>query len=229
MTERELEVRLAAAARTLAADAPVFDPGLLRGADRRRRLRLAVAALAAAGAVIAAPTAVSALGDLFVVDEVPELAPEPDVAPPFLGRQEPQTLESARAAVAFTLELIPSLGRPEAVYVREDVAGGMVSLAYRGGILLTQWPADRVDARLAIVPLEGAAEEVAAGDGRALWVSGVARGTFSLVGADGTTHRERVDVAGGALLWRRDGVSFLLQGAGSKAAAVQMAAEAARG
>jgi hypothetical protein len=229
MTDRELQLRLRAAAAALDADAPALDPAILRAADRRRTRRLLVAALAAVATVIAAPAAVSALGDLFQVDEVPELAADPGVAPPFLGRQEPRPLDEARSAVPYPLELIPSLGQPEAAYVREDVAGGMVSLAYRGGILLTQWPADRVDTRLAVVPVGGAAEDVVVGGRRGLWVAGAARGTFTLVGADGTTHREHFDVAAGALLWHEDGVSLLLQGAESKAAAVRLAADAAHG
>ena len=63
MTERELQRRLRAAAVALDGDAPLFETAILRRADRRRARR-GVIALAAVIAVIAAPVAVSALGDL---------------------------------------------------------------------------------------------------------------------------------------------------------------------
>jgi hypothetical protein len=228
MTERELHLRLQAVAATLGTDAPRFDPALLRLADRRRARRLRVAVLAAAAAAIAAPAAVSALADLFRVDTVPELGPvAADVTQPFLGRQEPLDEAAARSAAPFRFRMISSLGAPEAIYVREDVTGGMVTLRY-GGVLLTQWPADAVDARVAIVPVSGTAAELSAGAFRLLWIAGTARGTFTLVGADGTVHRELFEVADGALLWHDGGLSFLLQGAGPKEAAVRLAAAVER-
>ncbi len=77
---------------------------------------------------------------------------------------------------------------------------------------------------MAIVPSYGSAEEVSVGSERGLWIAGAARGTFTLVGADGEVHREHFDVAEGALLWRHDGLEFLLQGAGTKATAAALAA-----
>ncbi len=58
----------------------------------------------------------------------------------------------------------------------------------------------------------------------ALWAEGAARGTFTLIGADGTVHREHFEVGPGALLWNYDGMAFLLQNAGEKDAATQLAA-----
>jgi hypothetical protein len=48
------------------------------------------------------------------------------------------------------------------------------------------------------------------------------------VGADGTVHRESFEVGAGVLLWKRDGMSFLLQGATSKDAAFGLAADVDR-
>jgi hypothetical protein len=45
------------------------------------------------------------------------------------------------------------------------------------------------------------------------------------VGADGAIHRERFDVSAGVLLWRDDGIVFLLQGAEPKVNATKLAAE----
>ncbi len=100
----------------------------------------------------------------------------------------------------------------------------MVTLVY-GRMLLTQWRTTDVDARIALVPAEGTADDVAIGDVPALWIEGSARGTFTLTGADGTTHREAFEVSPGVLLWRYGGREFLLQGASSREEALRLAAE----
>ena len=174
--------------------------------------------------MVAAPTAVSALADLFDVDSVPELGPVPsDVAPAFGGRQV--QLTEAQRTVAFRIRTIASLDVPEAVYVRDDIVGGMVTVAYHDGrTRLTQWALADVSAQAAVVPSSGTAEEVALGGRRALWIEGTARGTFTVTGADRAIHRELFDVAPGALLWQDDGVAFLLQGAERKEDAARLAA-----
>jgi hypothetical protein len=227
MAERELELRLRAVARELDAQAPAFDLGLLRSGPRRR-LRgrvVALACVAALAGVAAAPAAVSALRHLFDVDDVPELGPlAPGVAPPFAGRSVP--VDAVQASVPFRVRLISSLGAPDGARVRDDITGGMVTMAYGGGkILLTQWRATDVAVRIALVPVAGAAEDVTVGDRPALWIEGKARGTFTLIGADGAVHRESFEVGSGVLLWNADDMTFLLQGAGSKADATRIAAE----
>ncbi len=227
MDERELELRLSAVARVLEADAPAFDPALLRVASRWR-IRATVVALVAAVAlagVATAPAALSALRQLFEVDKVSELVPvEPGVAPAFEGRQVP--LDAIEEEAPFRVRTISSLGAPDAAYVRDDIAGGMVTFVY-GWTRLTQWRASDVNARITIVPLSGTATDVTVG-GRlqALWTEGTAHGTFTLIGADGGVHRERFEVSPGALLWKDDGFAFLLQGAGTMGQAVQVAGDA---
>jgi hypothetical protein len=225
MSEHELELRLHAVADALDADAPAFDPALFRPRARRPAGRwvVAIAALAAAAGMTAAPAAVSALVDLFDVEAVPELGAVPaDVAPAFGGRQA--ELAEARTTVAFRVRTIASLGAPEAAYVRDDIVGGMVTVVYEEGrIRLTQWAVADVSARAAVVPSSGAAEEVTVEGRRALWLEGTARGTFTVVGADAAVHRELFDVAAGALLWQEDGVAFLLQGAGTREDAALLA------
>ncbi len=223
----QLEFRLRTVAHALDADAPAFDPAAL-GASRRRapRLLVAFAVLAAVAGAVAAPTAISALADLFEVEEVPELGPAPyDVAPAFRGRQVPLT--EAQTTVAFPVRTIASFGAPDAAYVRDDIVGGMVSVTYDGGrIRLTQWSVADVGARAAVVPSSGTAEEVAVGGGlRALWIAGTARGTFTVIGADLAVHKELFDVTAGALLWQEGGAAFLLQGAGTKENAALLAAD----
>jgi hypothetical protein len=224
MTEQQLELRLQAVARALDEHAPSFDAGLLEAAPRRRFRAGIVAVAVVLGVVAAAPAAVSALRSLFEVDEVSELAPvEPGVAPPFEGRAVP--VDALEASAPFRVRTIPALGSPTAAHVRDDIAGGMVTLTY-GSALLTQWREADVAARIALVPLSGRAEEVTVGRLRALWIEGTVRGTFTLVGADGTIHREAFEVSPGALLWKDDGMAFLLQGAGSRAEAIRVATRA---
>ena len=226
MAERDVELRLASVARALDAEAPVFDPAVLRapGNGGARRRIVAFAILIVLGGIISAPSAISALRDLFEVEWVSELGPVGEVAPAFTGR--PTTLDEAQLTVPFHLRTIPSLGVPHGAYVRDDIRGGMVTVAYDGGrIRLTQWPAPRVQARATVVPVSGTVDEVSVGDFRALWIVGTARGTFTLIGADGTVHRELFDVADGALIWEDAGVAFLLQGAATSADAARLAAD----
>jgi hypothetical protein len=225
MAERELELRLRAAVAELDARAPAFDAARL-GSARPRRLRRRVVVFACIAAVVgvaAAPAAISALRGLFEVDEVPALGPlEPGVAPPYAGRSVP--VPAAQDSVPFPVRTIPSLGAPDEARVRDDIAGGMVTIVYRSkGILLTQWRTTDVHARIALVPTAGKAEVVDADGRRALWIEGAARGTFTLVGADGAIHRESFEVGPGILLWRMDEMTFLLQGAGSKTDAARLA------
>lgn len=230
MAEHELDLRLRAVARELDADAPAFDLGLLSVAPPRRiRGRVvALVCIVALAAVAGAPAAISALQQLFDVDEVPELGPlAPGVAPPYAGRLVP--VDAVQASVPFRVRMISSLGTPNSAHVRDDIAGGMATIAYRDGrILLTQWRTTDVQARIAIAPVDGSAEEVTAGGLPALWIEGTARGTFTLVGADGAVHRESFDVGAGVLLWKQVGMTFLLQGAGSRVEAIKLAAEVDR-
>ena len=126
----------------------------------------------------------------------------------------------------FRVRMISSLGAPDDARVRDDITGGMVTIAYGGErILLTQWRTTDVRARITLVPVQGAAEDVTVGDLPALWIEGTARGTFTLIGADGEVHRESFEVGSGVLLWNDDAMTFLLQGAGSKAEAMRLATE----
>ena len=224
--ELELEVRLRAVTGMLDAQVPAFDVARLRrvGRQRARRTIIALVCVVVVG-VAAAPAAVSSLRQLFEVEPVPGLGPlEPGVAAPFAGRRVP--LDVARASSAFPVRTIGSLGAPDEARVRDDIAGGLVTVVYGGGaIRLAQWRTTDVDARIAIVPAEGHARDVTVGVLPALWIEGTARGTFTLVGADGTVHRESFEVGGGVLLWKDDGMTFLLQGVGSTTQATSLAAD----
>jgi hypothetical protein len=219
----ELELRLEAVARELDARAPSFDVTLLRPVPRRRGR---IVALVAVLAVVAAPVTVAAYQHLFVVDEVPELGPLPyGVAAPFAGRAVPA--DAVQAETTWRVRAISSLGAPDEARVRDDIVGGMVTVVY-GHVQLMQWPTANVNARIALVPVSGKAEDVEVAGLRALWIEGTARGTLTLTGADGAIHRESFEVGDGALLWKADGMTFLLQGAGSRSAAIRLAGDVGR-
>ena len=227
MAENGLDQRLRTAARELDARAPAFDVGLLRSAPRPRvrgRVVALVCAAALAGMAVA-PASVSAIRHLFDVDEVPALGPlEPGVAPPYAGRTVP--VEEVQASTPFRVRTISALGAPDEARVRDDIVGGMTTIVYGGGrILLTQWRTTDVHPRIAIVPVSGSADDVTIEGRPALWIEGAARGTFTLVGADGTIHRESFEAGPGVLLWQQDEMTLLLQGAGPEADAIRLAAE----
>ena len=85
-----------------------------------------------------------------------------------------------------------------------------------------------MQARIALVPLSGVAEDLEVGAVSGLWIRGTARGTFTLIGADSSLHRESFDVGTGVLLWEDAGMTFLLHGAGSSLEATSLAAEVGR-
>jgi hypothetical protein len=227
MSEHQLELRLKAVARSLDSVAPAFDASALRDA-RPRRVRRRVVGIAAALALVGAlaPAAVSALNELFGVEKVEKLGPVPaDVVGPLPLFEARSIALDDLTKVPFAVHMLPTAGRPTAAYVRHDIAGGMVTLAYGDRLFLTQWPDKRIDTRITIVPTSGTAENVKIGKLPGLWIEGTARGIFTLIGADGAVHKERFDVEKGALLWKQDGVALLLQGAGSKESATRLAAE----
>jgi hypothetical protein len=208
-------------ARALDESAPAFEPARLSTARRPRPRWMLVAAAVALVAVASAPAAISAFGRLLDVVTVEELGPvAPDVAPAYLGERAP--ISEAQALLPFRIRTLGDLAAPDWVYVRNDFSGGMAIVPY-GRVLLTQWPLDDVDARVDVAP-GGTAEEVTVGRLRAVWFAGAARGTLTVLGADGRTHYEAFHVADGALFWEADGMAFLLHGAASKAEAARLAA-----
>jgi hypothetical protein len=223
MSDPALEQRLRAAGRLLDASAPRFDSTSLAAPRRRRTGLLLVAALCAAAvaAVAAQPSALSSVTRFLHITAVDELRPVRGVAGPFRG--ERVTRAGAAGYVAFDVHEIGALGEPARFYGRIDVLGGMVSVVYPGGIVLTQWAAGDVAVRVEVVEARAVAEDVAVGPLPGVWVAGEARGTFAVTGADGERHYERFRVTDGALTWEAAGVGFLLSGARSKEEARRLA------
>ena len=142
MAERELELRLRAVARELDA----------RGAGIRRRpppIRAVAGGFeegssrSCASSPWPAPPRRRPRSRRYSICSTSTKCPSsaglaPGVAPPFAGRSVP--VDAVQASVPFRVRMISSLGAPDDARVRDDITGGMVTIAYGGGrILLTQW------------------------------------------------------------------------------------------
>ena len=165
-------------------------------------------------------------------------SPTPSAPGSALGLGDPVSLKEAQAAVPFSVRepSLLGLGRPDAIYVRQDVPGGRVSLVYlaRPGFLA---PAGS-DVALLITELQGRTDRALVGkmlgpgalaepvDVRGdpgLWLHGATHEVFFL-DKEGAIVTDTVRLAGNVLLWRHDGVLLRLEGPASKAQALRLAA-----
>jgi hypothetical protein len=209
-------------ARRLRAESAPRPPRLswLRG----RPLALAAAVLVAAlGAALAVPQTRAAILDLLGLDGVeiervqtlPE-APERDQDVP----GAPVSLDEARQAAAFELRIPDDY---DAIYLDRTFEGGLVSFASEDPrLVLTQFlgtstpyveksagPGTRID-------------QVSVGGEIGYWLAG-RRHVVVFQDATGAIRERRV--AGNVLLWEREGVTFRLEGARTKAQALELAAD----
>ena len=224
--ELELELRLRVVGRELDAHAPTFDAGSSGAAPRRRRARLVVAmacALALVG-VAASPAALSALRHLFDVDEVTSLTARAGRRRAVRRQKHPGRHAPSVRSIPRAHDLGARNARRRSRARRHHRRDGHARLRRRSP-QLTEWRTSDVSARIAVVPVQGSAEDVTIGDLPALWIGGTSRGTFTLIGADDAVHRESFDVGNGVLLWKDAGMTFLLHGAGSQADVLRLASQ----
>jgi hypothetical protein len=203
--------------------------------DGRRRLALAVALvlIAAVGAMLAIPDARSAFlrvitfggEEIHLVEELPEVSPDPgeldlDLA---LGRRV--SLAEARAQAGFSLH---ELGDdPDHVYVGDR---GTVWFLYGSPdevrLLVAQTPRARIDEEYIVKKLAtaGTAVDRFEMDGvPALFLSGEPH-VVALVDESGEVIHESTRLAQNVLLWEEGGVAIRLEGAFSKEKALELAA-----
>lgn len=156
-----------------------------------------------------------------------------------LGRSV--TLAEARVQAGFPL-LVPAaagtLGRPDAVYLDESVAGGAVSLVYRSrpglpsagpgggvGVLVTQFRASVDAAALRkVVPPGTQLEEVSVRSHRGYWFEGSPHLLF-FTDAQGQFVEDRSRLAGNTLIWEQGDITVRLEVALSRDEAVDLAEE----
>lgn len=210
-------------------------------------LAAAVALVLLASAVLAAsPSVRRAVADFLglrgVEIELDGGTPSPPPLPAGdtlqLGRSV--ILAEARLQAGFPL-LVPAaagaLGRPDAVYLDESVAGGAVSLVYRSrpglpssgpsgvGVLLTQFRASVEAAALRkVVPAGTQLEEVSVSGHRGYWFEGSPHLLF-FTDAQGRFVEDRSRLAGNTLIWEQGDTTVRLEMALSRDEAVGLAEE----
>lgn len=153
-----------------------------------------------------------------------------------LGRSV--TLAESRAQAGFPL-LVPAgdgaLGRPDAVYLDESVAGGAVSLVYRPrpgfpsagpsgvGVLLTQFRAFVEEAALRkVIPGGSHVEEVSVSGQKGYWFEGSPH-LLLFTDAQGRFVEDRSRLAGNTLIWEQGDITVRLESALSRDKAVALA------
>ncbi|MDG4810316.1 hypothetical protein O7634_26485 [Micromonospora sp. WMMD1120] len=200
-------------------------------APRRRWRPVAAAAVVALVVAVTPPTraavadAVTGLLRFAGVRVAVGPAPTPpDATPSPLPGQRAVTLDEARRMVRFPIRVPAVLGPPERVLVADPDADGR----YRVATLLYDRGAVRVDAfdgRLDLsfhkkVSPPGVDWTQVHGD-FAIWVDGPH--VLSYVDRAGDVRRETARLAGSTLIWQDDDVSYRLEGALTKAGAIEIA------
>jgi hypothetical protein len=239
------EAAEAPAAPAQAAEAPAARArrrlaSLLPPAGLRRSLALAaVALLLLAGTVFAAvPSVRDTVLEFFGLQgatvERRETLPQP---PPrrSLDLGTRTTLERAAGRVGF-VPLVPAvLGQPNAVYVRSELPGGELSLAYRPraglprasstrlGVLLTEFRGDLSPQYLGkIVGQATSTERLRIGDDRAVWIEGAPH-YFFYRAPDGTVVDTEIRLAQNVLLVEHGDLLIRLEGAFDRERAIAVA------
>lgn len=224
MTELERDLRALASHVALPADPDLVvdvrsrleEPA--RFAPRlRRRLAVALAVLVlAAVTALAVPPARSALRDLFGiggaeirrVDELPATQPNARLAP---GRAV--SLDEARDRAAFRIRLPAGCRHCDAVLFDDTIPGGRVTVVWPGRrprLFLMQFRGEATPYVQKLVAPGSSVRPVAVGAASGYWVSGSPHAII-LRDARGRILRE-ARLARNVLLWKRDGVTYRLEG-----------------
>ena len=210
--------------------APRHRRALLPAAGLRRALALAlVGLLVLAGGVFAAvPSVRDAVLEFFglqgaTVERREQLPAPPELRPLRLGQRT--TLDGAAQVLGFTPLVPADPGRPDGVYVRRDIPGGELALAYRPepglpeatttglGLLVTEFRGDLVPELIG--KLAGGATDIEAltlNGERALWIEGGSH-LFFYRRPDGMTSERELRLAANVLLLERGRMLVRLEGA----------------
>jgi hypothetical protein len=203
---------------------------LLPAAGFRRALALALVGLLvlAAGVVAAVPPVRDAVLEFFglqgaTVERVERLPAAPELRPLRLG--QPTTLDDAAGVLGFTPLVPADPGAPDGVYVRRDIPGGELALAYAPrpglpearttglGLLVTEFRGDLVPELIG--KLAGGAtslEELTLGGERAVWIEG-GEHFFFYRRPDGQTSERDLRLAANVLLLEQGNTLVRLEGA----------------
>lgn len=178
---------------------------------RRRRLAVALAALAGVAGIAVSPAVADWLGLRGVrVHQEPAPLPATAGAPLRLGR--PVTPAEASSVAGFDLLVPARLGPPDETWLDATGAVPVVTLLYRAGpVLLAELRAPLDDATVVskFVGPGATVEEVTVAGGRGLWLEGVHEVAYR--DPDGRVRVDRLRLADRVLLWERGDVTLRLE------------------
>ena len=203
---------------------------LLPAAGFRRALALALVGLLvlAAGVVAAVPPVRDAVLEFFglqgaTVERRERLPAAPELEPLRLGQRT--TLEQATSVLGFTPLVPADPGAPDGVYVRRDIPGGELALAYSPGtglpearttglgLLVTEFRGDLVPELIGKLAGGATAVESLTLDGeRAVWIEG-GEHFFFYRRPDGQTSERDLRLAANVLLLEQGDTLVRLEGA----------------
>jgi hypothetical protein len=210
-------------------EAPPRRRRLLPAAGLRRALALAlIGLLVLAGGVLAAvPPVRDAVLEFFglqgaTVERRERLPAVPEPGPLRLG--ERTSLADATKVLGFTPLVPADPGTPDGVYVRRDIPGGELALAYRAqpglaearttglGLLVTEFRGDLVPELIGKLAAGATAVEELTLDGeRAVWIEGGSH-FFFYRRPDGQTAERELRLAANVLLLERGDMLVRLEG-----------------
>lgn len=174
------------------------------------------AALALATAMVVSPTVRAAVYDLLRIGgvEIHEnqpapVTPVPSVDPPLPGERD-VSLDEARAAADFPLQVPADLGPPATVRLIDD--GRVVSMAFgsaHGQIRLDQFDGG-LDPMFAKFARAQDVKYVTVYGTTAFWVDRPHIVIYT--GRDGTLHQESARLAANTLIWEKNGITYRVEG-----------------
>jgi hypothetical protein len=185
--------------------------------SRRPWLVLALAAVAAVGALLAIPQTRAAIFDLFHIGgvEVQRVATQPQ-APSrrtYLGTEV--GYGQAQSRVDFPL-VTPDT--PFTTYYDGSVGGGMVSMTWNG-LVLSQWQGDQLAFAQKQVGPNSQTVSVSVNGAPGLWITG-ARHEIVYRDATGQIDAKTRRLVGNVLLWDKGGITYRLEGAKTRSRAL---------
>lgn len=231
---------LAAAVRTRLVTAP-RRPWWSAFAVPRRLALAAAAVLIVIGGLLAIPQTRDTIAHWFgvkgvIVNTVPSLPAGPLGQSLRLGQRT--TLAGAQAGAHFQVLVPtdPSLGQPDEVYLNDTVPGGEVSFVYRTRPDLPT--SSKTTVGILVMEIQGGVNknffgkmigpdttltEVTVNGGPGYWIEGSPH-VFFFTDAQGAVHDEDMRLATNTLLWQQGDRTLRIEGAATKAQALQIAA-----
>jgi hypothetical protein len=190
---------------------------LERPRSRRPWLVLAVAGVAAVGALLAIPQTRAAIFDLLHIGgvEVQRVATQPQAPARTADLGNEVDVDEARDSVDFPL-VAPDSGFT--AYYDGSVPGGMVNMTWNGYVL-SQWHGDQLTFAQKQVGPSSRTVSLSVNGVPGLWITG-ARHEIVYRDETGQVDAKTRRLVGNVLLWDKDGITYRLEGAKTRAQAV---------